>query len=385
LEWALGNKLVQYRGFQRLASRWLSPFTAPVPKQVRSALLLLQAKRMHVILPFLCLSVAANALAMAIAVFGDLPWWQQFTPPAIIIIGCLAMLVERRARGCPITPKDALRRMQRATVMTAALGLVAGFWCVNAFTETEKYYCMVAPVFIGIGALVCATCMLNAPRAAIVGIITTLSPIIVKMMLYDNLGVRAMAAMLAIIGMMQSGVVLAKFRETVTMMIYQHQLNHSAETDSLTGLDNRYAFMRKLENALETRLPILVALADLDGFKQVNDQYGHQAGDTVLAEVALRMRQLAPRAVSIARLGGDEFVLLFDVTNGPAHAQDVIKAVQATIPLPIVYNTALLSVGVSLGYATALESGNSSTALLAQADQNLYADKAARRIARAAA
>jgi diguanylate cyclase (GGDEF)-like protein len=365
--------------------RWLSPFTAPVPRQVRSALLLLQAKRMHVILPFLCLSVAANALAMSIAVLGDLPWWQQFVPPAIIIIGCLGMMADRRIRGCPKTHKDAQRRLQLATLVAACLGLVAGFWCVNAFTETEKYYCMVAPVFIGIGALVCATCMLNAPRAAIVGIVTTLTPIIIKMMMYDNLGVRAMAAMLAIIGMMQSGVVLAKFRETVTMMIYQQQLNQVAETDSLTHLDNRLAFMRKLDAAMETRVPLMVALADLDGFKLVNDQYGHQVGDKVLAEVALRMRQLAPRAISIARLGGDEFALLFDVTNGTKHAQDVLNAIQATIPLPIVHHTSLLSVGVSVGHTTNKAAGQTSAAILALADQHLYTDKAARRNARNAA
>ncbi len=334
---------------------------------------------MHAILPFLCLSIAANALAMAIAVLGDLPWWQQLAPPVIIIGSCLALLVDSRRRGTPTEPKDAKRRLQGATLVTAALGLVAGFWSVNAFTETEQYYCMVAPVFIGIGSLVSSTCMLNVPRAAIVGIAATITPILMKMMLYDNLGVRAMAIMLGIVSIMQGGVVLAKFRETVAMLSLQHRLNLAAESDSLTGLDNRFAFMRKLESALTDRHPVLVALADLDGFKQVNDQYGHQAGDLVLAEVAQRMRQMAPRAISIARLGGDEFALLFDVSNGMNLAEDALRAIQATIPLPVVNNTNLLCVGVSIGQANSSQNGQESEALLAQADRSLYVDKAARR------
>jgi diguanylate cyclase (GGDEF)-like protein len=321
---------------------------------------------------------------MAIAVLGDLPWWQQLAPPVIIIGACLALLMHSRRRGLPIVAKDAKLRLQGATLVTAGLGLVAGLWSVNAFTETEKYYCMVAPVFIGIGALVSATCMLNVPRAAIAGIIMTITPIIAKMLAYDNLGVRAMAIMLGIIGVMQGGIALAKFRETVAMLSLQHRLNRAAESDSLTGLDNRFAFMRKLEVSLTDQLPVLVALADLDGFKQVNDQHGHQAGDLVLVEVAHRMRQLAPRAISIARLGGDEFAMLFDVSNGSGQAEDILRAVQATIPLPVVHHTNLLSVGVSIGHASSIEAGQKSEALLLQADKCLYADKAARRDERAA-
>jgi diguanylate cyclase len=375
----VGKVSTLFRRLRRLSLRWLSPFTAPVPKAVRNPLLLLQAQRMHAIIPLLCLTIAANALAMAVAVIGDLVWWQQLMPPVIIIGGCLTLLAHSRLKGRPVEPQDALSRLRGATLVAAGLGLVGGLWSVNAFTETEKYYCMVAPVFIGIGALVGATCMLNAPRAAVIGIVTTVTPIIFKMMLYDNLGVRAMAAMMAIVAAMQSGVVLAKFRETVAMLTLQHELNRAAESDSLTGLDNRLAFMRKFENAMQSGAPVLVALADLDGFKLVNDLHGHQAGDMVLSEVASRMRQLAASAVSVARLGGDEFALLFEVDKGTTHAEETINAIQATIPLPIVYNMALLSVGVSVGFATSKDVWHSGTALLAKADQHLYADKAERR------
>lgn len=355
---------------------WLSPFTAPVSRPVRDPLLLLQADRLHAILPLLCLTIAANAVAMGLAVLGDLPSWQQAAPPLIIVGTCLAILAKSRLGLRATGPNAAYHQLRNASFVAAGLGLVAGLWCVNAFNETEKYYCMVAPVFIGIAALVSATCLLSVPRAAIIAMVMTVAPIIVKMALYDNLGVRAMAAMMIIVVVMQGGVVLAKFRETVSMLTLQHELNRVAESDSLTGLDNRLAFMRKLDAQLVAGVPVMLALADLDGFKKANDSFGHQAGDAILIEVGRRMRQMGQSAISVARLGGDEFALLFPAPRGLAQAEAEIAAIRATIPLPFCHGTTILSVGASFGCATSDGGQASGTDLLALADQRLYADKA---------
>jgi diguanylate cyclase (GGDEF)-like protein len=358
---------------------WDSPFTAPVPVSVQDRLIKLQSERLHGILPLLCLTIAACAVAMSLAVLGDLPWWQQLAPPAIIIGTCLAVLVYSRIQGQPKDTGAAHRTLRMTLILSTGLGLVAGLWCVNAFNETEQYYCMVAPVFIGIAALVSASCLLSVPRAAIAAIVATTTPIVIKMALYDNLGVRAMAAMLVIVGVMQSGVVLAKFRETIAMLTMQYDLNRLAESDSLTGLDNRLSFIRKLDDRLAKGATSLVALADLDGFKLINDTYGHQAGDALLSEVARRMKQLSVSAISVARLGGDEFALLFDTTAGGAQARDEITAVAAQIPLPLDLNGDVLSVGLSMGTATSPQDGYESAILLAAADRRLYLDKASRK------
>ncbi len=356
-------------------AHWNSPFTAPVPARIRARLITLQAERLDASLPLLCLTIAACAVAMTVAVLGDLPAWQQFTPPAIIVGICLILLAQSRAGRQPVTIEATNRKLQTAPLLASGLGLVAGLWCVNAFTETEKYYCMVAPVFIGIAALVTATCLLSVPRAAIAGIIATTSPIVIKMALYDNLGVRAMAAMLVVVGVMQGSVVLAKFRETIGILSLQDELNRLAESDSLTGLDNRLAFMRKLNDRLAGNLPVLVVLGDLDGFKAVNDTHGHQAGDAVLVEVARRMERLAISALSVARLGGDEFALLFDDST----AAEEIAALVTAVALPIGFSDATLSIGLSVGTAARPADGDSAEPLLAAADRRLYDDKAARK------
>ncbi len=376
-----------YRARTRLRRKlaaWCSPFTAPVPSHVRGPLVALQHERLLAALPLLCLLIAANAVAMATAVIGELPVWQQLTPPAIIISGSLLTLARFRRRPVGADPARALGDLRRAPLVTVPLGLVAGLWCVNAFIETERFYCMTAPLFIGLAALVSATCLLAVPRAAIGAMIATVGPIVIKMASYDNLGVRAMAVMLVLVTGMQAKVVLAKFRETVTMLSLQLELNRLAGSDPLTGLDNRLTFDRKLRGLLDREAPVLVALADLDGFKAANDCHGHHAGDLILTEVAQRMRSHAPSAVAIARLGGDEFALLFDVGRGALAAELELAAVRNAVAGPYCCDGQDLRVETSLGSALSLTDGTEPRLLLRRADERLYADKAARKSAKAA-
>ncbi|MCT2401112.1 sensor domain-containing diguanylate cyclase [Novosphingobium mangrovi (ex Huang et al. 2023)] len=361
---------------------WTSPFTAPVPEHLRAQTLILQAERLRAFLPMLCLLIAANALAMALAVLGDLPWWQQLAPPAIIIGTCLAVLYIRRGHGPVTAPGQAARLLHRTLPVAATLGAVAGIWCVNAFTETEQYYCMVAPVFIGIAALMSSTCLISAPRAAIAAMATTVTPIVIKMMLYDNLGVRAMAAMMVLVTMMQAGVVLAKFRETVRMLGYQHELDRIAVTDPMTGLQNRLAFDRELEARLSAEDRVVLALADLDGFKQVNDRYGHLAGDEILRTIARRLQVVAPSALSIARLGGDEFALLFATSpSGGIPVACDPEAFRAAITQPVPFHGHQLTVGCSFGIAANPADGRTPDELVHSADNRLYSDKNTRKAA----
>ena len=330
----------------------------------------------------LCLLIAANALAMALAVFGDLPWWQQLVPPAVIVGACVAVLLVWHRSG-PIADAGKAARLLHGTLpVAAALGAVAGIWSVNAFSETEQYYCMVAPVFIGIAALVSATCLISAPRAAIAAMTAAVTPIVIKMMLYDNLGVRAMAVMMVLVTAMQASVVLAKFRETVRMLSYQHELDRIAVTDPLTGLKNRLAFDRELQARLSAGNRVALVLADLDGFKQVNDHSGHLAGDEILRQVAQRMQTVAPAALSIARLGGDEFALLFAASaTGQVPIACDLEALRAVITQPVPFNGRMLSVGCSFGLAVSQTDVGSPDELVHAADSRLYIDKSARKAA----
>lgn len=367
------------KGFARRQMRRLTaPFTAPVPLALRRRLVLQQHNRLGRFVPMLCLLMSANAVAMSLAVYGDLPWWQQFLPPALLVSTCFAVMGWRgHVRRLPrVSPHSAMRHLRQTVPVAAALGLVAGLWALNAFNETERYYCMVAPVFIGIAAVVCSTCLLSVPRAAIAAMVCAVAPVAIRMALYDNLGVRAMAVMMVLLLLMQARVVLFTFRETVAMLSMQQGLRRAANTDALTGLANRAAFRRALATRVADESPVLLVLADLDGFKRANDTYGHQAGDAVLAEVALRLRRLGTRAASIARLGGDEFALLFDIPQGDEAARAQIATIRAVIGLPIVWGNAVMSVDVSIGTAAFPVEAAETEALIHLADSRLYTDKA---------
>lgn len=359
--------------------------TPSVPQALQDQLMVQQADRLRAYTPLLCLVITANAIAMTIAVLGDLPWWQQFMPPALIIGTCIWVFVRTRGQTPIIDPRRAERRLGSATWVAGVLGFVAGLWAVNAFTETEQYYCMVAPVFIGIAALVSATCLHSAPKAALAGMTATVTPVIIKMLSFDNAGVRAMAVMMILVTAMQASVVIAKFRETVSILIVQHELSRLAETDALTGLDNRHAFMRTLRARMKAGARLTLILSDLDGFKNANDTHGHLAGDAILTEVAVRLRKIAPQAISIARLGGDEFAVLLEEHHESPSQDDLVAAMRAAISLPFGYTGQLIVIGASFGTATTVADGGEETALIHAADLRLYADKAARRAAPPAA
>lgn len=368
-------------GWRARLARFIAPFNGDVPAAVRTPLIQLQFERLHALAPLLCLTIAANTAAMALAVMGELPVWQQVIPPVILIGVSLYILVTWRTRHAPVAPETAYQTLQRTVFVAGGLGLVAGIWTVNAFRETEQFYCVVAPVFLALSALVSANCLASVPRAATAAMATALAPIVIRMLVFDNLGIRTMAVMLVLIAALQHRLVRAKFRETVKMLTLQHEIVQLAEADALTGLKNRRAFTACLEAHLATGTPVTVAMLDLDRFKGANDAYGHHAGDAVLVEIATRMTTVAVSAACVARLGGDEFALIFDGAVAADQIEHEIEAVRAVIGLPYYVGDAMISLSASIGTGQGPADGNSVTALMQVADRALYNDKRLRRAA----
>ncbi|RZS91715.1 diguanylate cyclase (GGDEF)-like protein [Motilibacter rhizosphaerae] len=165
---------------------------------------------------------------------------------------------------------------------------------------------------------------------------------------------------------------LARFTSAVHEQARAHaQLAHLAAHDGLTGLANR----RALTDALEERLATgaLVLYLDLDGFKAVNDRYGHAAGDAVLVEVAERLRSLVRPDDVVARLGGDEFVV---VCPGSADGEELAERVRSALGEPVAYLSHALVVGASTGVAVT-RPGDDVDGLLRRADAEMYAAKRA--------
>jgi diguanylate cyclase (GGDEF)-like protein len=140
-----------------------------------------------------------------------------------------------------------------------------------------------------------------------------------------------------------------------------------ARTDELTGLPNRRRLVAELATFSETEGALL--LLDLNEFKPVNDQYGHEVGDLILQQVAQRFSRSLPTGAVLARLGGDEFGVLID---GSYEATlEAAFALQATLSYPFVIRGHTVTIGVSIGHAHNDGEGN----LLERADAAMYEAK----------
>lgn len=151
-----------------------------------------------------------------------------------------------------------------------------------------------------------------------------------------------------------------------------------AEFDVMTGLANRSLFQARLAALDEGRGKIgALLLVDLDGFKQVNDTYGHALGDECLKEAALRLLESCSGAELVARIGGDEFAVLLNDALSPDDVEHLAETIVRVMRRPVTRLGQTLSLGASVGVAH--YRGGSSEQLFRHADIALYAAKAAGR------
>lgn len=161
---------------------------------------------------------------------------------------------------------------------------------------------------------------------------------------------------------------------------HEARMEHAALHDALTGLPNRLLLGDRLRQAIHQseRAGHVFALAylDLDGFKQINDTHGHDAGDEVLQAVAARLHAGLRASDTVARLGGDEFVVLLSPTQGRTEADAVLGRLLEALTRPIALSSgAQVAVGSSLGVAHYPVDGRTPDALMRHADEAMYAHK----------
>ncbi|MFN3580261.1 MAG: diguanylate cyclase domain-containing protein [Pseudomonas sp.] len=153
-------------------------------------------------------------------------------------------------------------------------------------------------------------------------------------------------------------------------------MSELAMTDTLTGLANRAAFGQYLREHDRSQ-PLALLYMDLDGFKQVNDELGHAAGDQLLSVVAARLRSKIREGDLLVRLGGDEFVMALNMK--PAEMQELARLIAErtlkALAMPITLEGQPVHVGCSMGGAFWPDDGVTLEAVLAQADKALYRAK----------
>lgn len=158
----------------------------------------------------------------------------------------------------------------------------------------------------------------------------------------------------------------------------QDALNYLANHDVLTNLPNRFSAMSELERRiakLQDNATLVVVFLDLNGFKPVNDRYGHAVGDLLLKGVAHRLSHSIRENDHISRYGGDEFVILMNCGLGRHEAEFLAERLEKCFIEPFCINDIELTISASIGIAICPEEGTRVEELVSTADEHMYVAK----------
>jgi diguanylate cyclase (GGDEF)-like protein len=349
-----------------------------------------QAQAFSKQIPLLYLMLLANMVAVATSYWDVAPLWLTTIFPAVFSVAAVARIIMwYRTRFEPQTAEQAHKKLQSTVYLVVVFGVLLTCWSFGlmAYATSESLQMHVA-FFIAatlVASVVCLTHLKQASNllALIVGI-----PLGLKLMSLDHLSFSTTAliftlAAITVVHVLNSH--YAEFALIVSQRIDLEKQNAEAlrlndenfklaSTDALTGLSNRRTFMNEIEAliAREDHPGFAVGLIDLDGFKGVNDIYGHAAGDTVLIEAAERLRLLASPDVSFARLGGDEFAFIC-----PRHfdLKEFGQKICTILAAPYSFESVSVELSASCGLSIHFGDAQTSSELLECADFVLYEAK----------
>jgi diguanylate cyclase (GGDEF)-like protein/PAS domain S-box-containing protein len=171
----------------------------------------------------------------------------------------------------------------------------------------------------------------------------------------------------------------AAIRDATERRKLESELEHRALHDPLTDLPNRNLFFDRLKQAMlafrRDRLPVALVMLDLDGFKTVNDSFGHVAGDEILRKLSAQLQAGLRSTDTVARIGGDEFAWILPHMAGPEAAVRRVRTLLGAVVRTYLFDGKRVQVGMSAGMALFPDDGRHPDALMRHADLALYTAK----------
>ncbi len=175
--------------------------------------------------------------------------------------------------------------------------------------------------------------------------------------------------------------IIAIMQDINELKLLKDKLESMAHYDALTALPNRALFFDRLSQAIaqskRSESQFALMFVDLDGFKAVNDTFGHDTGDALLKAVSEHLLECVRESDTVARMGGDEFTIILRAIRGPEDAAHVAEKILATLSVPYHLLDHECRIGASLGIVLYPEHGKTAEELLSQADNAMYAVKKA--------
>lgn len=339
--------------------------------------------------PLMYSIVLINAWALAITFTPEAPAWLTFWIPAMITLICCVRIAAwwRSKRSIPTAEaahKALTRTNQFSFILTGGLAV----WALSLYPYGDAYMHGNIAFFLGITGIGVIICLQQLPSAAfIVAIVVN----VLFVLYFSVAGIPyffGMAINLVLVSAAMLLIVTVQYRHFAAAVSARTKLELAnqenarlANLDSLTGLANRRQFFTQLEAAFAESMGkrLAVGVVDLDGFKPINDLYGHTVGDALLYEVGQRLSGVASSKAQISRLGGDEFALT--VTDCPedeellALGEEICTSLQA----PFVLAEVTVQISGSVGFSVYPQLADDAHQLYERADYALYQGKRSNR------
>lgn len=359
--------------------RWFAP---SVPRSILAPLHAAQLENVRTQVPMLLAVAALNTcIVMAVCWSNGLPFSNYAWMSGLILYCFARMTVWKRLLEKPI-PLAKVPVIIKANVglsvgMMGFLGIAAS---ITYIAGTFAYETLI-PVSLAFGATAIAHCLYTLRPAAIGVLVIGITPVALSMIFAGEFNAKMLGVSMLSVEALMIRFVAAQNDRLIEGLFLEQQIRELADTDPLTSLPNRRAIMASIEAELDCgadqKASFGIALLDLDGFKQVNDSLGHQAGDLMLLGVGGRLSDAAEQNDSVGRLGGDEFIVLFRNVEDKAELSARTTAILAALCRPIDLDGTRLPVAASLGYALYPEDGETVREVMHVADAALYAEKRA--------
>ena len=278
--------------------------------------------------------------------------------------------------------------MRATTALAAALATLFTAWGFVLYGYGDAYAQGLVVFFLGLTMIACTFCLTHLLPAALIVTAIGVGPYSVYFFLVDDGRFRAAAVNLLLVAIALVATILRNYTQFAHLVASQRALvakhaetlhladenSRLANLDALTSLPNRRKFIARLTELCDDPAAVEVAMAfvDLDGFKNVNDDYGHEVGDKLLAFAAKALADRIPAGALLARLGGDEFAVLAAGRGAEADMLVFGAAVRAALLQPAQIDGRAVRIGASIGVASAVAGRCDAHELLRRADVAMY-------------
>ena len=347
-------------------------------------------------IPVLYFILAVNALAVVwtFVRFGH-PILTLYLPATMCLFTFGRGIWWARRRHVTVSDAQALRYLRTTNRLSFFITTAFSTWGLVIYPLGDAYAQGQIVFFLSLTMISCVFCLVHLRATALIVWMAGVVPFVTYFLCFGRGHFTPAAVNLALVAVGVVFMVMTYSREFIDLVISRRDLARQneetrrlsaenlriANVDALTGLPNRRALMARLEQhqqqAIAPDRPTAVLFVDLDGFKDVNDTYGHEVGDKLLKIVAKDFEAHLPSGALLARLGGDEFAVLISAPGVEDIAVSIAHALIDCLREPLHIGERTIQVGASVGVAWAWPLACSASELMRQADVAMYQVKAA--------